>query len=129
MQHMSAIGAITLFVSDVARSKQWYLTTFERPLVFEDEVSAVIGFEHTIINLLQRSEAPDLVAPAVPAGPGAGPSMQFTIWVDDCEAAVTELRARGAVFVNGPIDRPWGMRTALVADPDGHLWELAQSLG
>lgn len=34
-------------------------------------------------------------------------------------------RALGIDLVNGPIDRPWGIRTALFADPDGHLWEFA----
>ena len=29
---------------------------------------------------------------------------------------------------NGPIDRVWGMRTAAFADPDGHVWEVAQQL-
>jgi uncharacterized glyoxalase superfamily protein PhnB len=32
-------------------------------------------------------------------------------------------------LLNGPIDRPWGMRTATFADPDGHIWEIAQQLG
>jgi uncharacterized glyoxalase superfamily protein PhnB len=31
-------------------------------------------------------------------------------------------------LINGPIDRPWGMRTACFADPDGHVWEIAQQL-
>ena len=38
------------------------------------------------------------------------------------------LVARGVVFLNGPIDRPWGMRTAAFADPSGHCWELAQKI-
>jgi uncharacterized glyoxalase superfamily protein PhnB len=32
-------------------------------------------------------------------------------------------------LLNGPIDRDWGMRTAAFADPDGHVWEVAQALG
>jgi len=31
-------------------------------------------------------------------------------------------------LLNGPVDRPWGMRTASFTDPGGHIWELAQSL-
>jgi uncharacterized glyoxalase superfamily protein PhnB len=31
-------------------------------------------------------------------------------------------------LLNGPIDRPWGRRTAAFADPAGHLWEVAQEL-
>ncbi|MET0609013.1 MAG: VOC family protein, partial [Gaiellaceae bacterium] len=29
----------------------------------------------------------------------------------------------------GPIDRPWGLRTAAFADPDGHVWEVAAKIG
>jgi uncharacterized glyoxalase superfamily protein PhnB len=38
------------------------------------------------------------------------------------------LRGRGVEFLNGPQDRPWGQRTAAFADPDGHVWEIAQEL-
>src|SRR5206468_12511116 len=31
-------------------------------------------------------------------------------------------------LLNGPIDRPWGMRTAAFADPDGHIWEVAAKI-
>ena len=34
-------------------------------------------------------------------------------------------RYRGATLLNGPIDRPWGIRTAAFRDPAGHVWELA----
>jgi uncharacterized glyoxalase superfamily protein PhnB len=26
------------------------------------------------------------------------------------------------------MNRDWGMRTACFADPDGHIWEIAQEL-
>jgi catechol 2,3-dioxygenase-like lactoylglutathione lyase family enzyme len=32
-------------------------------------------------------------------------------------------------LLNGPLDREWGVRTAAFADPDGHVWEIAQELG
>jgi lactoylglutathione lyase len=54
--------------------------------------------------------------------------MQFSIWVDDANAVCDALAAREVVLLNGPIDRPWGMRTACFADPDGHIWEIAQEL-
>jgi uncharacterized glyoxalase superfamily protein PhnB len=36
------------------------------------------------------------------------------------------LQEIGVDLVNGPIDRPWGRRTASFADPSGHVWEIAQ---
>jgi len=48
--------------------------------------------------------------------------------VDDADAVCAELDRRGVALLNGPIDRPWGMRTACFADPDDHIWEIAQTL-
>ena len=85
-------------------------------------MSVVFDFDGTLINLLQESEAPELIAPATV---GAGARMQFTISVDDVDATVAELRERGVDLLNGPMDRPWGIRTAAFADPAGHVWEIA----
>jgi uncharacterized glyoxalase superfamily protein PhnB len=38
------------------------------------------------------------------------------------------LASRGVDFLNGPVDRPWGMRTAAFADLDGHVWQVASKL-
>jgi catechol 2,3-dioxygenase-like lactoylglutathione lyase family enzyme len=46
----------------------------------------------------------------------------------DADASVADLEAKGVSLINGPLDRAWGQRTACFADPDGHLWEIAQHL-
>jgi uncharacterized glyoxalase superfamily protein PhnB len=51
--------------------------------------------------------------------------MQLTINVDDVDAVCAELARRGVTLLNGPVDRPWGVRTAAFRDPDGHAWEIA----
>ncbi len=38
------------------------------------------------------------------------------------------LRVRGVQLLNGPVDRPGGKRTAALADPAGHVWEVAQDI-
>ena len=127
-ESLKSVGAITLFVEDPQRSKAFYEKVFEAPLVFEDENSAAVRFENTIINLLARPEAPELIAPAAVGGPDAGARSQFTIFVEDANAVCTELASRGVELLNGPIDRVWGMRTAAFEDPDGHVWEVAQQI-
>jgi len=52
----------------------------------------------------------------------------YTITVANTDQIYAELRSRGVEFLNGPIDRAWGVRTASFADPAGHLWEIAQQL-
>ena len=119
------ISAITLFAEDLPATKQFYLDVFGLPLVFEDADSAVFKFGGTLVNLLRASAAPELIEPAAVASPDAGARFQFTIDVDDVDAMYAELRARGVEFLNGPIDRPWGVRTACFRDPAGHVWEIA----
>jgi lactoylglutathione lyase len=126
---MTAISAITLFVDDLAAAGDWYARAFELPEHYSDEVSVVFLFEGTMINLLQVSEAGVLIAP-VPVGTrDAGVRAQYTVTVGDVDAAVSALLAAGVEVLNGPIDRPWGVRTAAFADPAGHVWEFAAPIG
>jgi uncharacterized glyoxalase superfamily protein PhnB len=37
-----------------------------------------------------------------------------------------QLKDRGVELLNGPMDRPWGIRTACFKDPAGHIWEIAK---
>jgi catechol 2,3-dioxygenase-like lactoylglutathione lyase family enzyme len=127
-ESLKSVGAITLFVEDPQRSKAFYEKVFEVPPVFEDENSAAFKFDNTIVNLLARPAAHELIEPATVGGPEAGALLQLTVFVEDANAAVDQLRERGVELLNGPIDREWGMRTAAFADPDGHVWEVAQQL-
>ena len=119
------IAAITLFEEDLEAAKAFYGHVFGLPLTYEDDNSAVFAFQNTIINLLRATEAPGLIAPAAVAGGSTGSRFQFTIDVDDVDAMAAELVARGVELLNGPMDRPWGIRTASFRDPGGHIWEIA----
>ena len=55
----------------------------------------------------------------------AGVALQFTIDVDDVDAMCAELADAACSLINGPMDRPWGVRTASFKDPGGHIWEIA----
>jgi lactoylglutathione lyase len=125
---MRKVGAITLFVDDPQRSKEYYERVFGATTIYEDEDAAAFGFENMVVNTLRRQEADELIAPAVVAGAGAPAAFQLTVGVDDTDAVCAELADRGVHFLNGPVDRPWGMRTAAFADPDGHVWEIASKL-
>ena len=125
---LKGLGAITLFVEDLERSRRFYEDVFGLRPIFGDESSAAFDFDNTIINLLSSQAAGELIEPGVVAEPGAGSRVQLTIWVDDADAACEELTARGVQLLNGPMDREWGVRTACFADPAGHVWEIAQRL-
>ncbi|HEY6836330.1 MAG TPA: VOC family protein [Gaiellaceae bacterium] len=119
------IAAITLFVEDLEAAKRFYEEVFRLPVFYEDENSTVFRFGETLVNLLQASEAPSLVEPANVAPADAGVRFQFTLGVEDVDGTCDELRRRGVELLNGPMDRPWGVRTASFRDPGGHIWEIA----
>lgn len=119
------ITAITLFAEDLAATKAFYIEVFGLPVYYEDEASAVFKFGGTLINVLTIGEAPSLIEPGKVATPDAGSRVQFTLDVDDVDATCAMLTARGVELLNGPMDRPWGIRTASFKDPAGHIWEVA----
>ncbi|TCM96568.1 catechol 2,3-dioxygenase-like lactoylglutathione lyase family enzyme [Paenibacillus sp. BK033] len=122
------ITEITLFVEDLQRSKAFYQETFKLDIIYEDENCAVFDYGNTSINLLDQSNARELIEPAQVGSRGDGARFQFTIQVPDVDRVCDELEAQGVKLMNGPITRPWGRRTACFADPDGHVWEIAQVL-
>jgi catechol 2,3-dioxygenase-like lactoylglutathione lyase family enzyme len=74
-----------------------------------------------------------LIAPRHPDDPTA-PAPRFPYYglehigltVDDVDAAVAELRARGAEIAIGPLTRDLGTRLAFVRGPDGIMIELVE---
>jgi catechol 2,3-dioxygenase-like lactoylglutathione lyase family enzyme len=123
-----SVGALTLFVEDHQRSKAFYERVFDAPVLYEDDVAAALQLENLVLNLLRAPAARELIEPAAVGNGDSGARFQLTLWVEDADASVAELRDRGVELLNGPLDRPWGMRTAAFSDPDGHVWEVAQNL-
>jgi catechol 2,3-dioxygenase-like lactoylglutathione lyase family enzyme len=97
-------------------------------VVFEDETSVCVKFDHLFVNLLHASAAREQVEPAPVANRETGSRFQLSIWVDDVDAVCALLEQRGVTLLTGPVDRVWSMRTATFTDPDGHSWEIAQEL-
>ena len=121
-----ALFAITLFAEDLEQTKEFYQKVFGPAIDFEDSNSAVFKFGGTMINLLRITEANILIEPAKVADRGSGSRFVFTIGVEDVDAICAELESRGVKLLNGPMDRPWGIRTATFVDPAGYIWEIAK---
>jgi lactoylglutathione lyase len=123
---MKSLEVITLFVEDLTAVKAFYTDVFGLDVVYQDEVSAVVTMDNLMINLLQVEQAHKLVVPAAVAGEGLGSRQLLTIRVENADSVCAELERHGVKLLNGPIDRPWGRRTAAFADPAGNVWEVAQ---
>lgn len=121
------ITAITLFTENLEETKAFYRRVFELPVFFEGDTSVVFKFGPTMINLLQIGQADELVSPAPVASGQGGARAVYTLSVDDVDARCAELETKGVTLLNGPMDRPWGIRTASFKDPAGNIWELARS--
>ena len=120
------IYAVTLFTEDLQQTKEFYQRVFGLPIHFEDPDSTVFKFGDTLINLLNITEANELIDPAKVAKRESGSRFVFTIGVDDVDAMCAELVNHGVELLNGPMDRPWGIRTASFMDPAGYIWEIAK---
>jgi catechol 2,3-dioxygenase-like lactoylglutathione lyase family enzyme len=118
------IAAVTLFAEDLPATRAFYEKVFGLPVIFEDASSVVFRFGATLVNLLGVAAAPELVEPAGVGSPADGVRFQLTLTVDDVDETCAELVRRGVQLLNGPVDRPWGVRTASFRDPAGHVWEI-----
>lgn len=125
---VKGIAAITLFVEDLAAAKHFYQQVFGMTVFYEDNDSSVFKFGFMLVNLLKSTEANELIAPAKMASRDAGSRFVFTIEVDDVDAMCADLATRGVKLLNGPMNRPWGVRAASFVDPGGYIWEIAKSI-
>ncbi|MFN7022945.1 MAG: VOC family protein [Pseudorhizobium sp.] len=124
----NAIEVVTLFVDDITKAKDFYGRVFQPEVIYHDQVSCVLNFDGAAVNLLEASQAVELVQPALVAPATAGARALLTIRIADVDAKCTLLLGLGVSLLNGPVDRPWGRRTAAFADPSGHVSEVAQEI-
>jgi catechol 2,3-dioxygenase-like lactoylglutathione lyase family enzyme len=122
------LSVITLFAEDLALTRSFYQDVLGLQVLFDGEGQAVFKLQNLVVNLTGASDPLKLIAPAAVASREAGARFQIVIQVDDVDAACTELARHGVTLLNGPEDRPWGVRTASFTDPAGHIWEVAQDL-
>jgi catechol 2,3-dioxygenase-like lactoylglutathione lyase family enzyme len=120
------IHATVLFVRDLASCAAFYCDTLGFEVKHADDSSVWFGDQQVL--LLQRSAAADLVGEDTLSGGEGCPRVLLCAEVEDVDAAHAALEAKGVAFVQPPTSRPWGVRTAHFADPEGNLWEIAHDI-
>jgi catechol 2,3-dioxygenase-like lactoylglutathione lyase family enzyme len=105
---------LSIPVSDLARSRAWYVSTLGLKVEFEipDRKTTALQDGEGFAIFLQEAAAP--IAPQ-------GCALWFQ--VDDVEATFAQWSARGVLFAHGPGKSFWGYGAEL-ADPDGYLVRL-----
>jgi lactoylglutathione lyase len=118
------LGHVIVYVSDLAVSVAFYREVAGLEHRFTDAGYAEFGTGETRLALYERRRAEWLTGQAVQPGPAA----EIVLVVEDVDAVAAGLRARGVALLSEPADRPWGHRTAHVADPDGFVVEFAEEI-
>lgn len=120
------ITMITLGVSDVAASTAFYERLgFEKSSVSNDSVT-FFCMDGTVLGLFGRADlAADAGVSDSPPGFSGVSIAQNFMSEADVDAAFAHALDCGARPVKAPEKVFWGGYSGYVADPDGHLWELA----
>jgi len=133
MTFPASASAVThmIVVSDLARSKAWYLDVLGCSLYGEyGGTSVVLDLNGTWLLLVTgggpTADKPDVHLDALPDPSRVSRSTIFR--VPDCRAAYAELAGRGAAFLSEPVDHGYEIR-AFFRDPDGNLFEISELVG
>ena len=126
MTWATKLAGVTLVQERLDEAKMFYADVFELQVLHEAESNAVFKIGKTVVHLPDVEAAPNLLGPGAIAAPSAGHRVQPAIQVEDVDALCRQLTQRGVRTLSGPMDRPWGIRTASFRDPGGHIWEIAE---
>jgi catechol 2,3-dioxygenase-like lactoylglutathione lyase family enzyme len=122
------ISLITLGVADVARSTDFYQKLgWSRSSASNDDVT-FIQLKGTVLGLFSRSHlAADARVENTPPG-FSGVTLAYNVASEiGVDAVVKFVVSCGATLVKAPEKVFWGGYSGYVADPDGHLWEIAHN--
>lgn len=122
------MSVITLFAEDLAAATSFYQDVLGLRVLFDGPDQAVFKLQNLVVNVTHAADPLQLIAPAAVASRQAGSRVQLVLDVTEVDAVCAELARHGVMLLNGPQDRPWGVRTASFTDPAGHIWEVAQDL-
>ena len=125
------ITLVTLGVSDVARSTAFYESLGWRRAGASVASTTFFNTAGPVVSLfgLDDLTADAGLAPGSLDAPGRAP-VTLAINLESREsvdAAYADWVAAGGAPVRPPAAADWGGYTSYVADPDGHLWELAHN--
>ncbi len=120
---------VTLGVADVSRATEFYEALGWRPSsASQDGVITFFTMQGSVLGLFGR----DALAADAGVGPDGAGFNGVTLALncadrDEVDSVYAEWLAVGATPVKPPAPVFWGGYSSYVADPDGHLWEIAHN--
>ena len=115
-----------LAVADVERARTFYRDVIGLPEHRAGDGFVMFDLGGPQLALYRRADL------AADAGVAPLPTPAQALWhnvptAEDVDALVARAEAGGARVTREPATAPWGGRHAWIADPEGHLWEIAHN--
>jgi predicted enzyme related to lactoylglutathione lyase len=114
-----------LQTSDSAAAESFYSSV----VGWRTERFAYAGPSYTVLNVGDRGVGGIMTMPEAPAAAGAKPFWGGYVMVPDTDAAAAAIKAAGGAIHHGPDDIPDVGRFAVVADPQGAMFNLLKPNG
>lgn len=118
---------VTLGVANVARSRAFYEGLGFKSSSFKADDVAFFQMAGTVLSIYDRkSLANDIGATEKHAGGFNGVTLAWNARTEqEVDAAISEAVKAGAALIKEAEQTSWGGYAGYIADPDGHLWEIA----
>jgi lactoylglutathione lyase len=121
------VTQIRLIVSDFPAVYRFYRDVIGLHPQFETETGPYVAFKPDLGSALALHDRADLATVVPDLKPGEGDSALVALRVDDLNAYITEISARGA-SCSEPVVLGDRLKAAYLRDPAGNLLELQQGL-
>jgi catechol 2,3-dioxygenase-like lactoylglutathione lyase family enzyme len=110
----SGLAYLSLFVADIAKSRDFYGGLLGLPIVNDEDwgVTVQAGTVQLMLHPAESDAAPQ--------------NVEMVFDVEDLAAAFTEARAAGVNVLDEPQEREWGDQDGALGDPDGNRIYLRQ---
>jgi len=120
---------IGLFVTDLTKMVTFYRDVLGLSINWDGN-GPYAEFEHDGIrfSMFERRQLPELLGQSPSFPEGLNGTLELAINVGDPEnvdSSYQKFIEGGATAIYPPRDEPWKLRSAMIADPDGNLIEIA----
>jgi uncharacterized protein len=121
------VSLITLGVTDLARSRQFYIDMGWEPSPSSDDEIVFFQSGGMVIGLWGReSLAED--SGVTDTGGWGGVTLAHNVGSPaEVHTITEEARSAGGIVVREPAETFWGGYSSVFLDPDGHPWEIAHN--
>lgn len=119
--------AAVVFVSDMAASRRFYEKVLGQEVLMDNGENILY---QSGLSIWQAERANRIIFGSEPkerSSPGRD-NLELYFETDDLKEAKARLEKSGAVFIQDIHEEPWCQRTLRIADPDGHIIEIAEPM-